>query len=97
MELWNVYWPGPCIYDINDGLCENRDKLCIHIPIFETVFDTTQPFHPNKVFFVSYNDKQEVEPMHLSYKALNDYVFNESVYRYVVKRAKVYTSLRPLY
>ena len=96
ITIWKIEWPGPSIMSRNEGLSSNYDCICIHMPIFSTVFDTSTKFNPREVFFVSYeDDDSEAEPMKYHYYALNDIVFLDKVHR-CSQRAKVYTSLVPL-
>ena len=97
-KIWRIEWPGPSIMSRNEGLCSNYDCICIHMPIFSNVFDTSTKFNPREVFFVTYEDDDsemiDAEPMKYHYRALNDIVFFNKVYS-CSRKAKVYTSLVP--
>ena len=91
--VYELNWAGPSIcYQNNDGLWDNNNKIALHVPIFKLCNNDYKKITINKLknmFYIKYHDKDYIEPMHVSYFALNDIVFTNNVWQ-GIKKAKIF-------
>tara|TARA_Y100000768_G_C23518626_1_gene469337 strand:+ start:228 stop:542 length:315 start_codon:yes stop_codon:yes gene_type:complete len=99
LSVYQLEWNGPTILDnIGDGLWCNNTKLAIHLPILKKKFEIINEYKETALetycekFYVEYPRDNCLERMKLSYIALNDLVFNCSVYSGLDKN-KFYTTM----
>lgn len=89
ISVFKLEWPSASVSRFNgsnDGLFENLNNIAIHIPHFETSWNTNYKKH---TFYVAYSDTDPIQKMIPAYVALNDIVFCYPPWK-GVKKAIIY-------
>ena len=100
IKVYDLHWPASSIsYNRNDdGLWDNSGRIAIHWPFFKKSFgikmNETLKQSLKQSFYIRYNNDETLESMTLSYSAINDLVFSNTVHRGCSK-AQIFTTIDP--